>query len=122
MQVLPFPDYALFYYGVDNFRMKNIPDNNESRLILQGLGLDFYGSVDSIKSTARSSLAGNDTIERSLKLFYLQVDKKYKKLLACNDCMDYWVIVMGCSSAFSSSGSSAFDLRLASFLQDCLGR
>ena len=86
MQVLPFPDYALFYYVVDNFRMKNIPDNNESQLIPQRLGLDVYGSVDSIKSTARSSLAGSDTIERSLKLIYLQVDKKYKKLLACNDC------------------------------------
>jgi hypothetical protein len=49
------------YYGVDHFRVKNIPHNNESRLILQDLGFDFYGSVDSIKSTVRSSLAGSDT-------------------------------------------------------------
>ncbi|MFY9794228.1 MAG: hypothetical protein WAJ93_00910 [Candidatus Nitrosopolaris sp.] len=42
--------------------MKNVPDNNESRLMLRDLGLDFYGSVNSMKSTARdSSIASNDT-------------------------------------------------------------
>jgi len=54
--------FAIFYDGVDYFRVKNIQDNNESRLILRDLGLDFYGSVNSMKSTARdSSLASNDT-------------------------------------------------------------
>jgi hypothetical protein len=42
-------------------RVKNIPDNNESRLMLRDLGLELCNSVDSIKSTARSSLAGSDT-------------------------------------------------------------
>ena len=50
-----------FYDGDDYFRLKNIPDNNESRLMLRDLGLELYNSVDSIKSTARSSLAGSDT-------------------------------------------------------------
>jgi hypothetical protein len=49
--------YTLDSVWVDYFRMKNIPDNNESRLIVQDLGLDFYGSGNSIKSTARSSQA-----------------------------------------------------------------
>ena len=54
--------FAIFYDGVDYFRVKNIPDNDESRLILRGLGLDLYGSVNSMKSTARdSSLASNNT-------------------------------------------------------------
>jgi hypothetical protein len=35
--------FAIFYDGVDYFRVKNIPDNDESRLILRGLGLDLYG-------------------------------------------------------------------------------
>jgi hypothetical protein len=53
--------FAIFYDGDDYFRVKNIPDNNESRLMLRVLGLELYNSVDSIKSTARSSLAGSDT-------------------------------------------------------------
>jgi hypothetical protein len=53
--------FAIFYDGADYFRVKNIPDNNESRLMLRDLGLELYNSVDSIKSTARSSLAGSDT-------------------------------------------------------------
>src|SRR5438132_1627094 len=53
--------FAIFYDEADYFRVKNIPDNNESRLIRRDLGLDFYGSVNSMKSTARdSSLASND--------------------------------------------------------------
>lgn len=51
--------FAIFYDGVHYFRVKNIPDNNESRLMLRDLGLELYISVDSIKSTARSSLAGS---------------------------------------------------------------
>ena len=53
--------FAIFYDGDDCFRVKNIPDNNESRLMLRDLGLEIYNSVDSIKSTARRSLAGSDT-------------------------------------------------------------
>jgi hypothetical protein len=49
--------FAIFYDGIDYFRVKNIPDNNESRLMLWDLGLELYNSVNSIKSTARSSLA-----------------------------------------------------------------
>jgi hypothetical protein len=53
--------FVIFYDGADYFRVKNIPDNTECRLILQDLGLELYNSVDCIKSTARSSLAGTDT-------------------------------------------------------------
>jgi hypothetical protein len=53
--------FAIFYDGTDYFRIKNIPDNRESRQILQNLGLEFYGSVESIKSSARSSsIASSD--------------------------------------------------------------
>jgi hypothetical protein len=53
--------FAIFYDGTEYFRVKNIPDNNESRLMLRDLGLELYSNVDSIKSTAISSLAGSDT-------------------------------------------------------------
>jgi len=53
--------FAIFYDGDDYFRVKNIPDNNKSRLMLRDFGLELYNSIDSIKSTARSSLAGTDT-------------------------------------------------------------
>ena len=53
--------FAIFYDGTDYFRIKNMPDNSECRLILQNLGLEVYGSVESIKSSARnSSLASSD--------------------------------------------------------------
>jgi hypothetical protein len=53
--------FTIFHDGTDYFRIKNIPDTNESRLLLQDLGLEVYSSVDSIKSTAKnSSLAAND--------------------------------------------------------------
>ena len=47
--------FAIFHDGTDYFRIKNIPDNAESREILRTLGLEVYDSVDSIKSTAKSS-------------------------------------------------------------------
>ena len=53
--------FAIFYDGDDYFRVKNIPDNNKSPLMLRDFGLELYNSIDSIKSTARSSLAGTDT-------------------------------------------------------------
>jgi hypothetical protein len=53
--------FAIFHDGTDYFRIKNIPDNGESRLILQKLGLEVYSSVESIKSSAiNSSLANSD--------------------------------------------------------------
>jgi len=52
--------FAIFHDGTDYFRIKNIPDNAESREILRTLGLELYDSVDSIKSSARSSLASSD--------------------------------------------------------------
>ena len=57
--------FAIFQDGTDYFRIKNIPDEAESREILGSVGLEVYGSVDSIKSSARSfSLASSD--KRSL--------------------------------------------------------
>ena len=47
--------FAIFQDGTDYFRIKNIPDNAESREILRSVGLEVYDSVDSIKSSARSS-------------------------------------------------------------------
>ena len=53
--------FVIFQDGTDYFRIKNIPDNAESREILRSVGLEVYDSVDSIKSTARSSsLASSD--------------------------------------------------------------
>ncbi|MDQ6865484.1 MAG: hypothetical protein M3044_16870, partial [Thermoproteota archaeon] len=57
--VLPFLVSAIFHDGTDYFRIKNIPDNAESREILRSLGLEVYDSVNSIKSSARSSLASS---------------------------------------------------------------
>src|SRR5438128_2959262 len=47
--------FAIFHDGTDYFRIKNIPDNYESREILRTLGLEVYDNVDSIKSSAKSS-------------------------------------------------------------------
>jgi hypothetical protein len=52
--------FAIFHDGTDYFRIKNIPDNAESREILRTLGLEVYDNVDSIKSSAKSSLASSD--------------------------------------------------------------
>ena len=52
--------FAIFHDGTDYFRIKNMLDNPESREILRTLGLEVYDSVDSIKSSARSSLASSD--------------------------------------------------------------
>lgn len=52
--------FAIFHDGTDYFRIKNMPDNPESREILRTLGLELYDNVDSIKSSARSSLASSD--------------------------------------------------------------
>jgi hypothetical protein len=53
--------FAIFHDGTDYFRIKNISDNAESREVLRTLELEVYDSVDSIKSSAKSSsLAHSD--------------------------------------------------------------
>ena len=52
--------FAIFYDGIDYFRIKNIPDTQESRQMLQTIGLEVYDNVNSMKSAARRSLAKND--------------------------------------------------------------
>lgn len=53
--------FAIFYDDKgEYFRIKNIPDTNEARHILDKLGLSFYDSVESVKENARCSLAASD--------------------------------------------------------------
>ena len=52
--------FAIFYDGIDYFRIKNIPETEESRQMLQTMGLEIYDNVDSMKSAARRSLAKSD--------------------------------------------------------------
>jgi len=52
--------FAIFYDGYDYFRIKNISDSEETRKLLRSLGLDVYGTVPSMKQTARNSIAKSD--------------------------------------------------------------
>src|SRR5918994_83946 len=52
--------FAIFYDGEDFFRIKNISESGEARKLLEGIGLDVYDTVSSIKQVARSSLARSD--------------------------------------------------------------
>jgi hypothetical protein len=53
--------FAIFYDdNGEYFRIKNLPDTNESRHILDKLGLSLYDSVESVKENARCSLARSD--------------------------------------------------------------
>ena len=53
--------FAIFYDdNGEYFRIKNIPDTNEARHILEKLGLSLYDSVESVKENARCSLAASD--------------------------------------------------------------
>jgi hypothetical protein len=53
--------FAIFYDGVDYFRIKNIPDNEESRQLFHEKGFgEIYGDVNSMKLTAQDSLAKSD--------------------------------------------------------------
>ena len=52
--------FAIFHDGSDYFRIKNISDNEEARKLLKTIGLEVYGTVSSIKQTARNSLAKSD--------------------------------------------------------------
>lgn len=53
--------FAIFHDdNGEYFRIKNIPDTNEARHILNKLGLDIHDSVESVKENARYSLAASD--------------------------------------------------------------
>jgi hypothetical protein len=52
--------FAIFYNGYDYFRIKNISDNVEARKLLRSVRLDVYGTVPSMKQTAKNSLAKSD--------------------------------------------------------------
>lgn len=53
--------FAIFHDdNGEYFRIKNIPDTNEARHILDNLGLDIHDSVESVKENARCSLAASD--------------------------------------------------------------
>lgn len=53
--------FAIFYdENGEYFRIKNIPDTNVARHILDKLGLDVSNSVQSVKEKARCSLATSD--------------------------------------------------------------
>jgi hypothetical protein len=52
--------FAIFRDGSDYFRIKNISDNEEARKLLEGIGLEVYGTVSSMKQTARNSLAKSE--------------------------------------------------------------
>ena len=55
--------FAIFYDdNGEYFRIKNIPDTNEARHILDKLGLSLYDSVESVKENARCSLAASDRV------------------------------------------------------------
>jgi len=53
--------FAIFHDDKgEYFRIKNIPDTNVGRHILNKLGLDIHDSVESVKENARYSLAASD--------------------------------------------------------------
>lgn len=53
--------FAIFYDdNGEYFRIKNIPDTNEARHILDKIGLEIHDSVESVKENARCSLAASD--------------------------------------------------------------
>src|SRR5918995_840166 len=52
--------FAIFYDGEDFFRIKNISESEEARKLLEGVGLDVYDTISSIKQAARNSLAKSD--------------------------------------------------------------
>jgi hypothetical protein len=53
--------FAIFHDGENYFRIKNIPDNEESRQLLYDLGFEqVNGYVQSMKMTAMDSLAKSD--------------------------------------------------------------
>ena len=45
--------FAIFYDGTDFFRIKNIIDSKEAHELLEGIGLEVYDSVISIKQASK---------------------------------------------------------------------
>ena len=45
--------FAIFYDGVDFFRIKNIIDSKEAHELLESVGLEVYDSVTSIKQGSK---------------------------------------------------------------------
>ena len=52
--------FSIFHDGSDYFRIKNISDGEEAHNLLRSFGLDVYGTVSSMKQTARNSIAKSD--------------------------------------------------------------
>ena len=52
--------FAIFHDDSDYFRIKNISDSKEACKLLKSIGLEVYGTVPSMKQTARDSLAKSD--------------------------------------------------------------
>jgi hypothetical protein len=52
--------FAIFRDGSDYFRIKNIPDSEDARKLVKSIELEAYGTVPSMKQTARTSLAKSD--------------------------------------------------------------
>jgi hypothetical protein len=52
--------FAIFRDDSDYFRIKNIPDSEEARKLLTGIGLETCGTISSMKQTARNSLAKSE--------------------------------------------------------------
>ena len=52
--------FAIFNDGNDYFRIKNISDSEETLELLRSIGLDVYGTVPSMKQTARNYLVKSD--------------------------------------------------------------
>ena len=52
--------FVIFHDGSDYFRIQNISDNKEARNVLESFGLQVYGTVSSMKQTARNSLAKSE--------------------------------------------------------------
>ena len=48
--------FAIFYDGVDFFRIKNIIDSKEAHELLESVGLEVYDSVTSIKKQQETLL------------------------------------------------------------------
>lgn len=52
--------FAIFYDDEDFFRIKNIPESEETHKLLEGVRLDIYDTISSIKQAARNSLVKSD--------------------------------------------------------------
>jgi hypothetical protein len=61
LQVQPFLVFLQYFVMARTiFRIKNISVNEEARNLLESTGLHLYGTVSSMKQTARNSLAKSD--------------------------------------------------------------